>query len=147
MSSSSRLSRGVFLSLCGPSKSTGTVSCVQRACPRHHQLTELPGQDVVSCHQWFAVLGHVMLLSLSKPTWFWGYPNLLSWVIINSQGSPQFLFIYLFFPVNNLVFYLPKASCCRHWGPKTSRRDGGGGSHPASQVLPAPSCFLQEMGE
>ena len=55
--------------------------------------------------------------------------------------------LFFFSSVNNLVFYLPKASCCRHWGPKTSRSDGGGVSHPASQVLPAPSSFLQEMGE
>ena len=42
-----------------------------------------------------------------------------------------------FFSVNNLVFYLPKASCCRHWGPKTSRRDGGGGG---PSCLPSAAC-------
>ena len=34
--------------------------------------------------------------------------------------------LFFFLPVNNLVFYLPKVSCYKHWGPKTSRRDGVG---------------------
>ena len=49
-----------------------------------------------------------------------------------TQGQTLF-----FWPVNNLVFYLPKASCCRHWGPKTSRRDGGGGE---PSCLPGAAC-------
>lgn len=50
--------------------------------------------------------------------------------------------------VNNLVFYLPKASCCRHRGPKTSRgMEEGGVSHPAYQVLPAPILLLAGGGK
>ena len=41
-----------------------------------------------------------------------------------------------FFPVNNLVFYLSKASCCRHSSPKTSRRDGRSGP----SCLPGAAC-------
>ena len=36
ISSSSRLSRGVFLSLCGQAVSTSCCFCVQRACPMDH---------------------------------------------------------------------------------------------------------------
>lgn len=50
--------------------------------------------------------------------------------------------------VNNLVFYLPKASCGRHGSPKTSRRDGGGGvNHPAYQVPPALILLPAEGGK
>ena len=59
------------------------------------------------------------------------------------------LFLVSFF-LNNLVFYLPKASCCRHWGPKTSRRDGGGGgvTLPPRCCLPHPaSCRRWESRE
>ena len=74
ISSSSRLSRDVFLFLHCQTRSTNhCFSCMQRACPRDHELTELTGQDVwVSCHHCFIVLGHVpcfccMVLLLSKP--------------------------------------------------------------------------------
>ena len=43
---------------------------------------------------------------------------------------------FFFLPVNILVLYLPKASCCRHWGPKTSRMDGGG----EPSCLPGAAC-------
>ena len=52
-------------------------------------------------------------------------------------GKTQGQTLFFFWPVNNLVFYLPKASCCRHWGPKTSRRDGGGGE---PSCLPGAAC-------
>ena len=47
ISSSSRLSRGVFLSLHGQARFTNCCFlCLQRAYPRDHELTELTGQDV-----------------------------------------------------------------------------------------------------
>ena len=52
--------------------------------------------------------------------------------------SRSWKFFFFFLPVNNLVFYLPKASCCRRWGPKTSRRDEGWGGEPS--CLPAAAC-------
>ena len=47
ISCSSRLGRGVFLSLQGQARFTNYgFLCVQRAYPRDHELTELTGQDV-----------------------------------------------------------------------------------------------------
>ena len=89
ISSSSRLSRDVFLFLHCQTRSTNhCFSCVQRACPRDHELTELTGQDVwVSCHHCFIVLGHVpcfccMVLLLSKPA------SLISFLMLNYSCIP-----------------------------------------------------------
>ena len=47
ISSTSKLSKGVFLSLHGQARFTNYgFLCVQRAYPRDHELTELTGQDV-----------------------------------------------------------------------------------------------------
>ena len=64
ISSSSRLSRGIFLFLHGQAKPTNYYFlCVQRACPRNHELTELTGQDVGLMPPLFYCLGaHLMLL-------------------------------------------------------------------------------------
>ena len=57
------------------------------------------GRTWVSGHCGFIVWGHVlcfwsMVLLLSKPTWFCACANLLSWVILNLQGSPILFSIY-----------------------------------------------------
>ena len=61
-----RLSRGIFLSLHGQARSTNyCFLCVQRACSRDHELTELPGQDVGLMPLLFYCLG-VCLLPLLR---------------------------------------------------------------------------------
>ena len=77
ISSSSRLGKGVFLSLHGKAKFTNYCHlCVQRACPRDHSLAELTGQGVGLTPPLFYCLGQgwyfCMVLLLSKPAWFCG---------------------------------------------------------------------------
>ena len=92
ISSFSRLGRGVILSLHGQARTVKNYFrylynehlsinycflCVQRACPRGHELTELTGQDVGLIPPLFYCLGHVscfcyLVLLLSKPAWFCG---------------------------------------------------------------------------
>ena len=58
--SSSRLGRGVFLSLCGQARSVdGCFLCVQITCPRNHELPELTGQDTGFTSPLFYFGGHV----------------------------------------------------------------------------------------
>ena len=66
ISSSSRLSRGVFLSLRGSSRSTNYCCffCVQRACPRDHWLTEFTGQVVGLMPPLFYCFGACLVLLL-----------------------------------------------------------------------------------
>ena len=62
ISSLFRLSRGIFLSLHGQARSTNyCFLCVQRACSRDRELTELPGQDVVLRPPLFCCLGPCLL--------------------------------------------------------------------------------------
>lgn len=50
--------------------------------------------------------------------------------------------------VNNLVFYLLKASCCRRGGPQTSKTDIGRRGKPLCyQVLPAPTLLSAGGGK
>ena len=66
ISSSSRLSRGVFLSLRGSSRSTNYCCffCVQRACPRDHWLTDFTGQVVGLMPPLFYCFGACLVLLL-----------------------------------------------------------------------------------
>ena len=85
ISSSSMLSRGVFLSLCGQVRSTNYYFfyvCKEYVLGIINLLRSL-GRMWVSCHHCFIVWGHVlcfscMVLLLSKPAWFCGSANLLS---------------------------------------------------------------------
>ena len=65
ISSSSRLGRGVFLPLHGQARFTNCCFlCVQRAYPRDHELTELPGQDMGLMPPLFYCLGVRLVLLL-----------------------------------------------------------------------------------
>ena len=83
ISSSSRLNRVVFLSLCDQTRSTNCFLCMQRACPRDHKFTELTGQDVplipplLYCLGAYPIPSCCMVLLLSKLAWFCGEATLL----------------------------------------------------------------------
>lgn len=104
ISSFSRLGRGVFLSLCSQTKSIN-YRFLFFMCREHVlgiiNFPELTGQDVCLMPPLFYCLGAYlscfgcMVLLLSNPAWFCGSANLLSWVIITSQGLPYFLPFFL----------------------------------------------------
>ena len=64
-SSSSRLGRGVFLSLRGRARPTHCCFFCAAACPRDHWLPELTGQDLL--WSWGILCFCCMVLMLSKP--------------------------------------------------------------------------------
>ena len=93
--SASRLSRGVFLSLHGQARSTNyQFSCVERARPRAHELTELPGRKWASATVFYCVRACPGLLQnvfVAKPACLvLRLSNPAFSVIINLQGSLKF---------------------------------------------------------
>ena len=91
ISSSSRLGRGVFLSLM---VKLGSQIVVFYVCREHilgiMNLLSSLGRMWVSCHHCFIVWGYVlcsccMVLFLGKLAWFCGWANLISQIIINMQ--------------------------------------------------------------
>ena len=111
ISSSSRLSRGVFLSLCGQARSANDhfLMCAEN----------MSQGSLTYCTHWAGRRSHaavvlsfgacLMLLLhgfvLSKPAWFCGYAQPLSWVIINLQGSPIFFCLQSPSGINYLTIY------------------------------------------
>ena len=104
ISSSSRLGRGVFLSLHGQARTVKkylrsqynehlSVSycflCVQRACPRDHELTELTGQDVGLIPALFYCLGACLMFLL--PGFVAKQACLVLWL-----SKPAFFFLFVF---------------------------------------------------
>ena len=115
------LSRKVFLSLDGQARSTNYWCVCVCVCAGYVlgvvNLRSSPGRLWVSWHHCFIALGRVwrcMTLLLSRPAWFCGYANLLSWITINFQAFPIFSYLQSFSGINYLITYFVPLLCLYH---------------------------------
>ena len=122
ISSSSRLGKGVFLSLHGQAKlTTHCPWCVQRARPRDRSLTELSGQGVGLMPPLFHCLGQrwyfcFLVLLLSKPDGFVVKPTCFQESPLTYRGLPYIFlhtipkwisYLITYFDLSLCPYYLP----------------------------------------